>query len=545
MSLLVTSSQRQAKHLSPRPRAPVAASGREPPAVSPPRSSASRSAASRACASSSPKPSPSAASAPATAPEISACSGAECPATAPAAPIPAGGSSGMWVPLCGVPMRLRPRLEQQRGRRDAAPGDRDQVAVEAALGVGDQSPFAVELGDHRGLHLPPPDRAGDRAALQVGDSGLPQPRSERLLRSARAGVGDCGDLDPRSMQGKRRVQAAVRGGGDHRGPSGRHRVEARESLGAGAEHHPGEVVALEHQRLLDRAGGGDVALGANLVQGAPAPDGDDPVEEAERRGRRQDLDLGLAQALAQPGDGVAVGSGEQAAAELGAVVDQDDVGSQLARPQRRRHPGHAAADHQHVGVTAAVLGAPLALRLAAAQPAEAGGVAQHLLVERPEAPRPDEGLVVEAGRGDPAAEDVGGPHRVKPQGWSGVHVRDLHPVAHRLGAGPDPGPAVDLDQAVRALPGAAEQAAGAVVLEAARDHPLPRGVKRGADRVALERLHGAAVEAELDLPPAVDPLSRLPRKPAHRSLPPGSPTQLTSLVVVSRSARNHSRQPER
>ena len=37
--------------------------------------------------------------------------------------------------------------------------------------------------------------------------------------------------------------------------------------------------------------------------------------------------------------------------------------------------------------------------------------------------------------------------------------------------GADAGPAIDLDQAVGALAGAAEESAGAVVLEAAREHP--------------------------------------------------------------------------
>ena len=50
-----------------------------------------------------------------------------------------------------------------------------------------------------------------------------------------------------------------------------------------------------------------------------------------------------------------------AAAELGTVVDQDHVRPELGRSQRGAHPGDATADHEHVGVAAAVLRAPLAV----------------------------------------------------------------------------------------------------------------------------------------------------------------------------------------
>ena len=51
-----------------------------------------------------------------------------------------------------------------------------------------------------------------------------------------------------------------------------------------------------------------------------------------------------------------------------------------------------------------------------------------------------------------------------------------------------------------------------------------------------------AVELEGDRPAAVDSLVGAGSQPVAHS---GSPTQLTSLVVVSRSARNHARQPDR
>ena len=131
---------------------------------------------------------------------------------------------------------------------------------------------------------------------------------------------------------------------------------------------------------------------------------------------------------------------------------------------------------------------------------EAGGVAQHLLVQRPQPPRADEGLVVEARRREGAADRVGDGHDVVLEAGGGVEVLDRHALAHRLGAGAHAGRAVDGDEAVRALPGAAQQAAAAVVLEAARERALARGEERGGDGVAGERLDALAVEGEADRP---------------------------------------------
>src|SRR5829696_1583142 len=123
-------------------------------------------------------------------------------------------------------------------------------------------------------------------------------------------------------------------------------------------------------------------------------------------------------------------------------------------------------------MAAAVFGAPLPLGLRLAQLPETGGVTKDLLVERPQAARPDEGLVVEAGRRERPADEVGRAHHVEVERRRRVHVLDLHPLAHRLGAGAHTGGAVDGDQAVRALAGAAEEPTAAVVLEGAREGAL-------------------------------------------------------------------------
>ena len=276
----------------------------------------------------------------------------------------------------------------------------------------------------------------------------------------------------------------------------------------------------------------------------PRPDGDDPVEVAERRGRRQHLDPGGAHAATE------------LAGRLGAIAGERR--RRRARGRRRPGPRRPRARRRAARRSCPATPPPITStsawrrrysvrhsrsRLAAAQPAEAGGVAQHLLVERPQPARPDEGLVVEAGRRQPAAEDVGGPHRRRSAATGRAFMCSTS-IPSRTGSvqARTPGPAVDLDEAVRALAGAAEEAARAVVLEAAREHPLAGGVQGRADRVALERLDRLAVEAERDRPLAVDPLAGAGGEAAHRS---GRPTQRTSLVVVSRSARNQARQPER
>src|SRR4029077_16573233 len=85
-------------------------------------------------------------------------------------------------------------------------------------------------------------------------------------------------------------------------------------------------------------------------------------------------------------------------AGLRVLVAEHDVGPRLGGARGGREAGDPAADDEHVAVAAAVLGAPLAVVLLLAQDAQAGGVAEDLLVDRPQLPRADEGLVVEAGR---------------------------------------------------------------------------------------------------------------------------------------------------
>ena len=208
------------------------------------------------------------------------------------------------------------------------------------------------------------DAGGERAAAGVG----PQ-------------VGDGDDAHARGVQRERGVEAAVAGRGDDGRVARLDAVERGEPARAAREHHAGQVVVGEHERLLERAGRGDVARGADLVQRVALPDGHQPVEEPERRRAAEDLHAGRRGALGQRARPRVAALVQQGAAGLGVLVAEHDVGAQLGGAQRRREAGDAAADHEHVAVAAAVLGAPLALGLPLRQHAEAGGRAQHLLVD--------------------------------------------------------------------------------------------------------------------------------------------------------------------
>ena len=311
------------------------------------------------------------------------------------------------------------------------------------------------------------------------------------------------------------MQPAVVDRRHHRARARLERVHRDEAARAAREHHAGKVVAGKEQRLLDRAGGVDLALGADLVERVALPDRHEAVEGAERGSVVEDLDPGCAGPLDQLARVLHPALGEQAAAGLGALVGENDIGAQLCCSGGRVQPGRAAADHEDVRVATPVLRPPLALGLRLAQLPEPGRVPQHLLVEGPEAPRPDEGLVVEAGRGEWATDEIGGAHHVEAERRRRVHVLHLHPLAHRLGAGAHAGGAVHLHEAVGALAGAAEEAARAVVLEAAREGALAGGEERRADRVALEGRHVLPVERERELAVALDALAALLGQAAH------------------------------
>jgi hypothetical protein len=90
-----------------------------------------------------------------------------------------------------------------------------------------------------------------------------------------------------------------------------------------------------------------------------------------------------------------VGCAEQRSTKLGLLVAQDDAGAAASGGQCRGEPGRPAADDQHVA-----MGVSLVVVVGIGRHrrrAEAGHATDDGLVSHPQARRPHEGLVVEAG----------------------------------------------------------------------------------------------------------------------------------------------------
>ena len=402
--------------------------------------------------------------------------------------------------------------------------------------------------EHRAADAGAPGRGRHRPTVERLYPVLLERRREPGRRRPHVGHGE--HADARLLEGERRSDPSVGRRRDHGALAGLDPVEGDQPAGAARQHHAGNVVAREDERLLDRARRVDVVAGADLVQRVALPDRDEPVEVAERRRRAQDLDPGRAGLGGELAGAVVSALPQQPAAGLRSFVSQHDIGAELGGGDRGGEPGAPAADDEHVGMAPAVLGAPRPLGLRLGQPSEARRMAEHLFVQRPQPSRADERLVVEAGGRERAADRVGHGHRVELEAGARVEMLDASALAGGLGAGPDPGRAVDRDQAIRALAGAAHQPPATVVLEAPRERAGAGCVQRRADRVPGERRDALAVERERDRLVAVDPLTRLWRQPLHLASPsspssPGSATRRTSLVRVSRSAWNHVRHPDR
>lgn len=232
------------------------------------------------------------------------------------------------------------------------------------------------------------------------------------------------------------------------------------------------------------------------MQHIALPDGHQAVEAAKRASAAQDLHAGSLRLRRQLAHALAAAFGELRAARLEVLVAEHHIGAQLRGAQRSAQAGDATADHEHVTVAATVFSAPFALLLTLWQPAQPGGVAQRLLIDRPQPARADERLVVEADGHEGAGKLAGRAHQVKVERGPRVLVLDAHAREHRRRAGAHARGAVHLHQRVGALAAAAQLPARAVVLERPREHAAPRGQQRGCDRVALVGADGRAVEGE-------------------------------------------------
>ena len=206
-----------------------------------------------------------------------------------------------------------------------------------------------------------------------------------------------------------------------------------------------------------------------------------------------------------------------AAAPMGGLFDQQHLGATLCRRFRGGQPGHAAADHHHVGEEIEMLvtvGVALFRSLA-----EARRLPDERFVDVfPERPGVDEGLVVEPGR---KKARKGAVHRAHVEIEAGPVVLALRaqPV-EQLGCGGalvrlERRPLPETDQRVGFLGAAGDDAARAVILERAADQHLVVGQQRRGERVAGKAPQALAVEAEGDGAGAVDQPALVGKASAH------------------------------
>ena len=229
-------------------------------------------------------------------------------------------------------------LQEQRGRGHRAAGDGDEVADDAAVGAGHRDAGGVHLGEHRGVDGLATGGLDHRGSAHQRDPGGLDGIGQIPAAGVGTQVGHGLDADAGRAHGQGRLEAAVTGGGDDRALAGLDRVERDQPADAAAQHDAGQVVVLEDERLLHRPGRGDVAARPHLVERVALPDGDDPVEEPQRRSRGEDLDAGLAGAGGEVAGVLVPTLGEQFPAR---APDPRRRGRRRrrARPRRWRPPG--------------------------------------------------------------------------------------------------------------------------------------------------------------------------------------------------------------
>ena len=196
---------------------------------------------------------------------------------------------------------------------------------------------------------------------------------------------------------------------------------------------------------------------------------------------------------------------EEGAAELVLLVGQDHPRAGAPGGERRGEAGRPPARDQHVA-----MGEQLGVAVGVGQarrPAEARGPADEVFVLEPEALRPHEGLVVEAG-GQKPGEQVGDGAQVELDARPAVDALGREPLVELgpggLDVGLGTGARFELDQGIGLLHPGGVDAARPVVLEAAPDHAHAARQQRRGQGVAGEAGQGLAVEGEGDRPRPVD-----------------------------------------
>ena len=462
------------------------------------------------------------------------------------------------------------RLGVQVHGRVPAPGDAEQITVDAPWGAGDGVAPITQAGDIDPGEPPAAAGPDDRVSADAFDAGAPGP-GRRPAPVAPAQVDDGGYRDAGGGEVGRRFVSRIVVGEHHGALTGADRVPVGVGARRRGEHHAGPVVVGEHQGAFDGPGGDHDLAGAHDPH---------PLAGLERRwlkhvvgdplGDRQGVVVVVAEHAGAPEHGHVRHGGElghhgrhprrcrrivddvvagiQRAAERRAVVGQDDPSPRPARRQRRRQPRRPAAGHQHVAMGVAVL---VAVGVGVGRGlAHARRTADEILEGHPAGPH--EGLVVEARRqeggkqrGQPVYVEVDRRPAVLAGGDEALEQLDLGGAD--VGLGPRPG--AQLDECVGLLHPAPEDAARPVVLEAAGEKADPAREQRRGQGVARVTLEAAPVEGEAEGPRPVDAAAfRVAVGLAGHLRPssggsPGEVVASTSLVTVSRRTLIHCRQP--
>ena len=240
------------------------------------------------------------------------------------------------------------------------------------------------------------------------------------------------------------------------------------------------------------------------------------VVEAERGGPGENRHLRLVRqrrgAVRDPGEGglapeLAPGP-EQAPPELRLVVGEDHPGARPGGGERRGEPGRPSAHDEHVAEGVALV-VPVRVRTVRGAPVP-GHPADRPLVPVPAGARPHERLVVEPGRQHPA-ESLQAAREIEAKrgpAVDGVRFEPLDQFHHRprsMGNRRTLEPGVaHREDPVRLLHPGAEEPAGAVVLDAARDRPHPVREQGGSEGISAVSLEAKPVEAEVHAAAAVD-----------------------------------------
>ena len=170
-----------------------------------------------------------------------------------------------------------------------------------------------------------------------------------------------------------------------------------------------------------------------------------------------------------------MGDGPQMAAQGRLVVDKGDPETRPSGLGSCRESGRTTADDGYVCILVDVL-VVASGRVVHVELAQAGKAPNPRRDHAPQESRADEHLVVEAHR-QKLVQPVENREQVEFQRRPCILVTHRRPFAQRFHAGADAGHAVHVHQAVGATAGHANQAAGAVVLEAASEGANARCVQ--------------------------------------------------------------------